>query len=89
MNERIKLLAEQAYIADSLEYNPNWEKNPVYVELLKELESFHQKFAELLIKECLSKVDASHPLEERSEWGQNSWAEETIKRKIKRHFGVE
>jgi len=55
----------------------------------KELDVFLEKFAELIIKECLSKVDASHPLEERSEWRQNSFAEETIKCKIKQHFGVE
>jgi len=83
MNERIRELAEQAGIAvwgDAVYmYDPKDTLDSTVME----------KFAELIVRECLSKVDASHPLEERSEWGQNSFAEETIKRKIKTHFRVE
>ncbi len=82
MNQRIKQLIEQAEI--KFESHPQHQGIDTAVIIPTDLE----KFAELLVRECLSKVNARDPLEGRSEWGQNSLAEETIKRKIKQHFGV-
>jgi hypothetical protein len=78
MSGKIKAIAEQA-------------KKSVPQGILtpdKWIEEYNRIFAELIVKECLTQVNASHPLEERSEWSQNSFAEETIKRKIKQHFGI-
>jgi len=84
MNERIEKLGEQVDLLG--EFTPTRIPGRYVGYITREQ---IEKFAELIVRECLSKVDASHPLEERSEWGQNSFAEETIKRKIKQHFGVE
>ena len=78
MNERIQQLEKQAS-------DYYWSLD----DGVRTADAFTQKFAELIVRECLTQVNASHPLEERSEWSQNSFAEETIKRKIKQHFGVE
>ena len=66
MNERIEKLA--------LKF-ANRTGNSVLVnaEIFKE-------FAELIVKECIKQVNAIHPLEVRSDWGQNTFAEDTIKR---------
>lgn len=51
MNERIRELAKQAYIADASR-NPNWKFKPETELLLKQLSGFNEKFAELIVKEC-------------------------------------
>jgi hypothetical protein len=84
MNERIRELNLQAMSIVMNGSDPDGDVEQMYIP-----SEFTKKFAELIVAECLSKVNASHPLEERSEWVQNSFAEETIKRKIKEHFGVE
>ena len=69
MNERIKELAEQAGF------------NNMGIGLIIGIEEYHQKFAELIVKECaefarqynLEKADRSH----------------MIHKAIKQHFGVE
>jgi hypothetical protein len=66
MNERIKLLAEQAY--DTVEYNYAPSK-----------EFFNkQKFAELIIRECIGIV--------KQKWIMAD--EDVIAEEIKEHFGV-
>ena len=52
MNERIQELAMQAYIADSLQRNPNYKKSYITDLLIKDLAGFNKKFAELIVKEC-------------------------------------
>lgn len=52
MNERIQELAMQAYIADSLQRNPNYKKSYITDLLIKDLAGFNKKFAELIIQEC-------------------------------------
>jgi hypothetical protein len=55
MNERIKLLAEQArtyardYVADCKHYGYYMEHNELEVK-------FEEKFAELIVRECVRKV---------------------------------
>ena len=52
MNERIKELARQAYVKDSLEHDPDWKQTEVYNCLMNELDGFFEKFAELIVREC-------------------------------------
>ena len=51
MNERIREIAKQAYIADASKL-PNWKFKPETEFLLKQLEGFTEKFAELIVREC-------------------------------------
>ena len=67
MNERIKELAEQALNEYKATYH-NEAKIP---------ESYLEKFAELIVRECADFV-AQNTLEDQGMWG-----------KIVRHFGVE
>ena len=71
MNERIRELAEQA----GLEYDFNpmlWLK--------------YEKFAELIVKECIQVVDGMADPEEDSD--RYVWALHNAVEKIREHFGV-
>jgi len=75
MNERIKLLAEQAekYADDNFKGEPTWS------------EAFESKFAELIVRECVAicqDVDGEDNIDAKS--GRQDCAVE-----IKEHFGVE
>ena len=59
MNERIKELAKQAYIKDSLERNPKWKESEIYHCLINEMDSFLEKFAELMIMEFCDVVKST------------------------------
>jgi hypothetical protein len=75
MNERIRLLAEQAGITTNLDTD-FFEKDPN-----KWVDYFSEKFAQLIVEEC-GKVANSHMVEcEGINYG--------IGTVIKRHFGVE
>lgn len=54
MNNRIKELAKEAYIAEARSTVPGWKFNEFSAALLSDLEGFSQKFAELIILECAS-----------------------------------
>jgi len=72
MNERIRELAEQA----GLEYDFNpmlWLK--------------YEKFAELIVKECIQVVDGMADPKEDSD--RYVWALHNASEKIREHFGVE
>ena len=73
MNERIQKLAEQAGLYVDLNGHP-WPKSMS----AEECEAAYQKFAELIVKECASKVDWIL-----AEGGK------TQGDLIKEHFGVE
>jgi len=77
MNERIKQLAEQA----GLEFDDDTalEPTPIYYMTEKDLE----KFAELIVKECMDVAKYHTPETEECEY---TWL---IHDKIKEHFGVE
>lgn len=68
MNERIRDLAEQCY-----------EKH----ELLGTYEFNKEKFAKLIVRECLSKIEL-----EAEQYHEPAWAVELVN-DIKDHFGVE
>ena len=88
MNERIRQLAEQAKI--DYELLPEIAREPVWIALDDELE----KFAELIVAECIDKIEAhripvgnSAAGEMACEWTYSALKE--IRDEIKQHFGVE
>jgi hypothetical protein len=81
MNKRIRELAKQA------EHSVNevfvWDPTgPDREDVIRE------KFAELIVRECLYIADREHKLALESEWDNNDTAT-SIKDSIKKHFGVE
>lgn len=77
MNERIQKLAEQAR---------DWgyaEHSGYTAQLL-----FEHKFAELIVKECLSIAQQEHKNALEFEWDNDDTAQ-TIRDSISKHFGVE
>jgi hypothetical protein len=90
MNERIRLLAEQAGEYVNEVYTPPvrsktpgkiWEDGHVDWH-----EQFNQKFAELIVRECIQVVDDMADPEEDSD--RYVWALHNASEKIKQHFGV-
>ena len=77
MNERIKLLAEQASHQSPDGY-------PVTIPYSKD---FAEKFAELIVRECAKVCDDL----DIDDWGDKSFDDGTYycSRAIKQHFGVE
>ena len=73
MNERIKLLAEQAGFSFKYKTAPD-EMNPGHK--LKDL----KKFAELIVRECIDIID---------EEGSHEGGSIRSMKKIREHFGVE
>jgi len=76
MNERIKELADEAGITTNLDTD--------YFEqdMNKWVDYFSEKFAELIVKECLNKIET-----EASQYAEPVWAFELVN-DIKEHFGV-
>ena len=90
MNERIRLLAEQAGEYVNEVYTPPvrsktpgkiWEDGHVDWH-----EQFNQKFAELIVRECIQVVDGMADPEEDSD--RYVWALHNAIEKIREHFGV-
>ena len=88
MNERIKELARQAYVKDSLEHDPDWKQTEVYNCLMNELDGFFEKFAELIVRECMN-ICKQHP----SRILSNRWDADAVTpdilHRFEEHFGVE
>jgi len=86
MNERIKQLIEQAeeYAFDEL----NKLQNPVEMSISKRVfeQSFREKFAELIVKECANHCDLLLDHKISSEWARGT---HDCSKAIKKHFGVE
>jgi len=80
MNERIKLLAEQAR-----EFATT--RHPVSnIVLSVNSEKFEEKFAELIVQECLGIVDDAERGGSNDIWDN---AVKFIRRDLQEHFGVE
>ena len=79
MNERIKLLAEQAGITTNLDTD-YFEK-----DMNKWVDYFSEKLAELIVRECKRAIDPTGDLTSMSEAG---WRKACMKM-IDEHFGVE
>lgn len=79
MNERMKQLLGQAYD----------EAVPETWATLSSLqqERIYEKFAELIVEECVSIIDGMADPEEDSD--RYFWAIENASHEIKKHFGVE
>ena len=86
MNERIKQLIEQAeeYAFDEL----NKLQGPVEMSISKRVfeQSFREKFAELIVKECANHCDLLLDHKISSEWARGT---HDCSKAIKKHFGVE
>ena len=88
MNERIKLLAEQAGEYAAQNATGDWEVGPDYQDL------FNKKFAELIVKECVDVIRKEVSLKykdggETEEFMGGHYASSMLARvKIKHHFGV-
>ena len=78
MNERIKSLIERAEYQAGKHSGSDWE---VYVEPSRE--QIFEKFAELIVKKCLSMIE-----NEAAQYAEPVWAVELLN-DIKDHFGVE
>lgn len=99
MNERIKELARQAYIKDSLKQNPKWKESEIYHCLMNELDSFFEQFGELIIGEFISLMKAEktyydnpgtyEPESYYIRMEAKAAAFDDAIRIIKNHFGVE
>jgi hypothetical protein len=75
MNERIKALAEEA--VNAVQSRPNG---------ICDMNKYNQKFAELIVKECLAQVDkVDAMLDDNKEKTGVAW----VGLAIARHFGVE
>jgi hypothetical protein len=79
MNERIRQLREQAW---TLVSNEERDRGELY-EAREQWERCDQKFAELIVQECMEQVWYTR------EDGINGNISEVIKQRIKQHFGVE
>ena len=88
MNERIRELAEQAGITTNIDTN-YFEK-----DMNKWVDYFSEKFAELIVRECIDKIETyripvgnSAAGEMACEWTYEALTE--VRDEIKKHFGVE
>jgi len=94
MNERIKELSKQAgdyvnetYTGPVRSKTPGkiWEDGHVGWHT-----QFNQKFAELIVKECVKFCEHESNDDEHDEYDMGMWVKaESIKTAIKQHFGVE
>ena len=83
MNERIKELWEQA--AESTAAHPSGQNNSWETQV-----NFLDKFAELIIRECVKFCEHESNDDEHDEYDMGMWVKaESIKTAIKQHFGVE
>ena len=93
MSDRIKELAREAYTLDAQKF-PDWKFNEMTDHLLQDLEGFTQKFAELIIRECIDEIE-NHRIpvgnsaagEMACEWTYDALKE--IRANIKEKFGIE
>ena len=82
MNERFKELADEAF--KGLGTNPVYATAMIYAS--KELE----KFAELLVKECVTFCEHESNDDEHDEYDMGMWVKaQSIKTAIMEHFGVD
>ena len=81
MNERIKELREQAF--DWVQYQLQTIGSDHSVMQNEQLQMVNEKFAELIVRECLEIV------EDEDDGSQDTLAVRWAMHKIRKHFGVE
>ena len=86
MNKRIKELAEQAM----------WHTNSKTGEVYRTHFQFEERFAELIVKECINQIDGLKDIaaDDMIAKGYRSWDSysgtiDDAKHKLEEHFGVE
>ena len=77
MNERIRQLAEQA------EWSVRWGNPNNYEEYNRALDEWQEKFAELIVKECVRYFNEDYERNFETLW------REDLSKGMKEHFGVE
>ncbi len=98
MNERIRLLYEQAHSIRHHDGDPMRGGNPPTVYW--EGETSAEKFAELIVEECMTMCDetradyfkhrkAADDFTDKNIYAEGESASDIIKYKMKKHFGVE
>lgn len=93
MNERIRELALQAWMAERTEKDPEYKKSKNTEYLLKNMEDFHKKFAELIVAECIEQIKTQGIGASSEDYGDyeigfNAGLFHAL-RSIKEHFGIE
>ena len=90
MNEKIKQLAEQSYEAATITTIDPFTQEVVtdYIDGTKLIFN-KEKFAELIVKECVEIADKSNQGSKSSNEGTEFYYNADIGDKIKEHFGVE
>ena len=83
MNEKIKQLAEQAIHYAASRPMPELKDRDLY------LDNLFEKFAELIVRECLSQVDKIRDGLEADSEDQQALGADWAGLAIARHFGVE
>ena len=95
MNERIKSLIERAEYQAQKHSGSDWQ---VHVEPSRE--QIFEKFAELIVKECISMCDnvsadylkhrkGAFDFQDKNIYAEGEAACDVLKYKMKKHFGVE
>ena len=88
MNERIREIAKQAYIADASKL-PNWKFKPETEFLLKQLGGFNEKFAELMVEQ-FDRILVNEYLDCVGENDTKSqFRIDRLRERVKEYFGVE
>jgi hypothetical protein len=69
MSERMNKLAKQAWYQDLLERDPNWKprEGPGDDRFMRLMEGTFDKFAELIVRECISTLDGIEVLDSDSQ----------------------
>ena len=88
MNDRIREIAKQAYIADASKL-PNWKFKPETEFLLKQLGGFNEKFAELMVEQ-FDRILVNEYLDCVGENDTKSqFRIDRLRERVKEYFGVE
>ena len=88
MNERIKLLADQAEDYATAEYE-KWIPTPDFSGIPNVRKIFNEKFAQLIVLECLALADNTRDGCEQDGEDQQALGADWVGLAIARHFGVE
>ena len=85
MDDRIKELARQAYCAERVADNPKWKESQLSDLALNDLQGIFERFAELIIQECIGQTKELIHNDLNSEWDA---ALRFAMDDIRKHFGL-
>ena len=89
MNKRIKLLADQAEDYATAEYE-KWIPTPDFSGIPHIRKIFNEKFAELIVQECIAQVEQAKnsPFVSLDDAKRMAHFVDVTKKKIGKHFGL-